>query len=99
MVHKFFIGLSRLAATGETEPLKQLDRELAELKSDDEEMDQLRLAIDLNLRYFEGEDVRDETAAPPKTMSVELFSRLSCSGNTRVVRYNFLNEFFLYKYF
>ena len=62
MVHRFFIGLSRLAADGEIEPLKQLTRELADMVSDDEEMDQLRRAIELNLRHVEGEDVRDEAA-------------------------------------
>jgi len=62
MVHKFFIGISYLVAKGEAEPLKQLDRELVELASDDEEMDQLRIAIDLNLRYVEGEDTKAEAA-------------------------------------
>ncbi|MFZ5981096.1 MAG: hypothetical protein ACOYVF_10735 [Candidatus Zixiibacteriota bacterium] len=60
MVHRFFIGLSHLAASGDPEPLKQLDRELETLNSDDEEMGQLRQAISLNLRYIDGENVRDE---------------------------------------
>ena len=60
MVNRFFTVLTGAAATDDPAPLRTLAEDLDNFTSRDEEIEHLRRAVQLNIRYIEGETVLDE---------------------------------------
>ncbi len=63
LVSEFFAAVTRLAAFGEVDRMKQLAEKLASLPVPDKEMEHLSHAVGLYQRHARNEDVRAEAAA------------------------------------